>query len=222
MVERIRQQNPMLILGGNIGKNKTTPNEQAAEDYITCLRALHLLVDFFTVNVSSPNTPGLRELQEKEPLKKLLQAIMEERNKLNCSKPVLLKIAPDLSEQQLDDIIEIINETGLQGIIATNTTIDRSVLKNERENAEKNGLGGISGKPVKDKSTGVIRYLHQKSGGKIPIIGVGGIHSPEDALEKIKAGASLVQLYTGFIYEGPALTKKINQEFEQYFGHGKA
>lgn len=221
MAERIRLQNPLLIIGGNIGKNKNTPNENALEDYIICFRALHLFVDFFTVNVSSPNTPGLRELQEKEPLKKLLHSIMEERKKLECNKPVLLKIAPDLSEQQLDDIVEIVKETGIHGLIATNTTIDRNVLVKEKENAERNGAGGISGKPLKEKSTAVIRYLHQKSEGKIPIIGVGGIHSPEDALEKIKAGASLVQLYTGFIYEGPQLTKKINLRFEQYFGHGK-
>jgi dihydroorotate dehydrogenase len=221
MVERIRQQHPRLIIGGNIGKNKNTSNEHAADDYIICFRALHLFVDFFTVNVSSPNTPGLRELQEKEPLKKLLKSIMEERKKLECEKPVLLKIAPDLNHEQLDDIIEIVFETGIHGLIATNTTLDRSVLKHDAALAEKNGAGGISGKPLKEKSTAVIRYLYQKSGGKIPLIGVGGIHSAEDALEKIKAGASLVQLYSGFIYEGPALTKKINQELEKYFNNVK-
>ncbi len=221
MAERIRMQNPQIIIGGNIGKNKNTANENAEEDYIICFKALHLFVDFFTVNVSSPNTPGLRELQEKEPLKKLLKSIMMERKKLECTKPVLLKIAPDLTEQQLDDIIEIVTETEIHGLIATNTTIDRTVLKHEKKRAEKNGMGGISGKPLKDKSTAVIRYLHTKSDGKIPIIGVGGIHSAEDALEKIKAGASLIQLYTGFIYEGPTLTKKINKEFEQYFSDGK-
>ena len=221
MVERIRQQHPRLIIGGNIGKNKNTSNEHAADDYIICFRALHLFVDFFTVNVSSPNTPGLRELQEKEPLKRLLKSIMEERKKLACEKPVLLKIAPDLSHEQLNDIIEIVFETGIHGLIATNTTLDRSVLKQDAALAEKNGAGGISGKPLKEKSTEVIRYLSQKSGGKIPIIGVGGIHSAEDALEKIKAGASLVQLYSGFIYEGPALTKKINLSFEKYYTNGK-
>lgn len=221
MVERLKEQNPQLIVGGNIGKNKITSNENAGDDYIACLRALHLYVDFFTVNVSSPNTPGLRELQEKEPLTRLLQSIMAERKKLDCNKPVLLKIAPDLSEDQLDDIIEIVFETQIHGIIATNTTLDRSVLKNDFARAEKNGPGGISGKPLREKSTAIIRYLHQKSGGKFPIIGVGGIHSAEDALEKIKAGASLVQVYSGFIYEGPSLTKKINLQFEKYFSHGQ-
>ena len=218
MVDRLKKQNKQIIIGGNIGKNKITSNEEAKNDYLICFHALHDYVDFFTINVSSPNTPGLRELQEKEPLKQLLKSIMEEREKLKSKKPVLLKIAPDLSEQQLDDIIEIIIETQLQGIIATNTTIDRSVLKQEKAEAEKNGAGGISGKPLLDKSNAVIAYLHQKSKGIIPIVGVGGIHSAEDAIEKLKAGASLVQIYTGFIYEGPALTKKINLAFEKHLG----
>lgn len=196
-----------LIIGGNIGKNKITPNEDAVSDYIKCFDKLFDVVDYFVVNVSSPNTPGLRELQEKEPLKKILSTLQTRNQKNGISRPILLKIAPDLSDSQLDDIIEIVNESGIAGVIATNTTIAREGLKNEM----KSESGGLSGKPLTKRSTEVIRYLSEKSNKAFPIIGVGGIHSPEDAIEKMQAGASLVQIYTGFIYEGPGLIKKINK-----------
>ncbi len=197
------------IIGGNIGKNKVTPNENAIDDYLECFNQLHDLVDYFVVNVSSPNTPGLRELQDKEPLLKILNALKLENAKLPVPKPILLKIAPDLTDSQLDDIVEIVAESKIDGIIATNTTISRDGLKSDEKLLQE--AGGLSGKPVKDRSTDVIRYLHSKSNGSFPIIGVGGIHSAEDALEKLDAGASLVQIYTGLIYEGPALIKDINK-----------
>jgi dihydroorotate dehydrogenase len=196
-----------MIIGGNIGKNKITPNEDAVSDYIKCFDRLFEVVDYFVVNVSSPNTPGLRELQEKEPLKNILNALQRRNQKNNISRPILLKIAPDLSNSQLDDIIEIILETQIAGVIATNTTISRAGLFSE-DNL-RNESGGLSGMPLKTRSTEVIRYLSEHSGKAFAIIGVGGIHSPEDALEKINAGATLVQIYTGFIYEGPSLVKKI-------------
>jgi len=197
-----------LIIGGNIGKNKVTPNEEAVNDYVICFDRLFDLVDYFVVNVSSPNTPGLRELQEKEPLLHLLNTLQQRNNKSGISRPVLLKIAPDLTNEQLDDIVEIVLQSGIAGVIATNTTISREGLNGARK-AE---TGGLSGKPLTKRSTEVIAYLAKKSGGKFPIIGVGGIHSPEDALEKLRAGASLIQLYTGFIYEGPGLMKRINKK----------
>ena len=198
-----------LIIGGNIGKNKLTPNEDAVSDYIKCFDALFDVVDYFVVNVSSPNTPGLRELQEKEPLKNILNALQKRNSKNGISKPILLKIAPDLSNDQLDDIVEIVAETKIAGVIATNTTIERSNLRTGGRVVSE--TGGLSGKPLTKRSTEVIRYLSEKSNKAFPIIGVGGIHSPEDAIEKLNAGASLIQLYTGFIYEGPALIKRINK-----------
>lgn len=203
-----------VIVGGNIGKNKDTPNEMAIKDYIRCFEVLFPYVDYFAVNVSSPNTPGLRELQDKAPLTDLLKALRTENQKQTAAegvkaKPILLKIAPDLSEAQLLDIIAITQDTGIDGIIATNTTIDRAGLRSEESQTQEKG--GLSGKPLADRSTEVIRFLTDKSMGQIPIIGVGGIHTPGDALAKIKAGAVLVQLYSGFIYEGPGLVKKINQ-----------
>ncbi|MBI3136802.1 MAG: quinone-dependent dihydroorotate dehydrogenase [Bacteroidetes bacterium] len=198
-----------LLIGGNIGKNKVTPNEQAEEDYVLSFEALFDQVDYFVVNVSSPNTPGLRDLQEKEPLKKLLNRLQTLNRTKVHSKPILLKIAPDLTNEQLDDIIEIVTETKIAGVIATNTTIERKNLLSEKQVVEQ--AGGLSGRPVRERSTEVIRYLSQKSGKAFPIIGVGGIHSAADALEKIDAGATLVQVYTGFIYEGPALVKRINK-----------
>ena len=205
-VERLKKNNGVLI-GGNIGKNKVTPNEDAVNDYEICFEALFPYVDYFVVNVSSPNTPNLRALQEKEPLKKLLQTL--ENNKLQTTnhKPILLKIAPDLTDEQLLDIIEIVNETKIAGVIATNTTLSREGLQSE----SKAEMGGLSGKPLTKRSTEVIRFLSEKSNKSFPIIGVGGIHSADDAIEKLEAGASLLQLYTGFIYEGPALIKKINK-----------
>ena len=212
VVKRLRKKRTQILIGGNIGKNKLTPNEDATSDYIKCFDALYPFVDYFVVNVSSPNTPNLRELQEKEPLKKLLSDLMD----INCSKrkikPILLKIAPDLNQSQLDDIIEIVTETKIDGIVSSNTTISRDGLSYTDEQIKKVGAGGMSGQPLRDRSTEVIRYIHEKSNGRIPIIGVGGIMSKEDALEKLDAGASLIQLYTGFIYEGPALVKSINKE----------
>ena len=206
-VERLRKNNGVLI-GGNIGKNKVTPNDQAGEDYRICFDALFPYVDYFVVNVSSPNTPNLRELQEKEPLTALLNEL-QHRNRQNPKpKPILLKIAPDLTDSQLLDIIDIVKETRIAGVIATNTTISREGLVSEN----KSETGGLSGKPLRKRATEVIRFLSEKSNKSFPIIGVGGIHSAEDALEKLDAGASLVQLYTGFIYEGPQLIKDINQK----------
>jgi dihydroorotate dehydrogenase len=210
-VERLKTRNPGLIIGGNIGKNKITPNENALDDYIICFNSLFPYVDYFVVNVSSPNTPNLRELQEKEPLLKLLSGIQDLNRKKSKPKPVLLKIAPDLTDGQLDDIISIISESGIDGVIATNTTISRENLATPKQKLDEIGTGGLSGLPVKDRSTEVIRYLHTKSGGRFPIIGVGGIHSPQDAIEKLNAGAALVQIYTGFIYEGPKLVKRIKK-----------
>ena len=200
-----------VIIGGNIGKNKDTPNEKASEDYLTCFDALYDYVDYFVVNVSSPNTPNLRALQEKEPLMKLLN-LLQKRNDAHATnnhrKPILLKIAPDLTNSQLLDIIEIVQETKIDGVIATNTTISREGLKS----ANKNETGGLSGKPLTKRATEVIRFLAEKSNKSFPIIGVGGIHNAADALEKLKAGADLIQLYTGFIYEGPQLIRSINKE----------
>jgi dihydroorotate dehydrogenase len=212
MVARLRNRKASnLIVGGNIGKNKVTPNENALSDYEICFEKLFDLVDYFVVNVSSPNTPNLRELQEKEPLRQLLSSVQQLNEAKPNPKPILLKIAPDLTDTQLDDIIEIVEDCGIAGIIATNTTIDRSGLDTSGTQIEKIGAGGLSGRPLTKRSTEVIRYLHQQSGGRIPIIGVGGIHSIETAREKLAAGASLVQVYSGLIYEGPDLIKRINK-----------
>ena len=210
-VERLKKRKTKTIIGGNIGKNKVTENEDALNDYILNFNALFDYVDYFVVNVSSPNTPGLRDLQEKEPLKHLLFSLMQVNNLKTTQKPILLKIAPDLTDSQLDDIIEIVNETKIAGVIATNTTISREGLILEKDKVEAIGAGGLSGKPVRQRSTEVIRYLATKSNKSFPIIGVGGIHSEQDALEKLDAGADLIQLYPGFIYEGPALVKRINK-----------
>ena len=205
-VERLKS-NTNVLIGGNIGKNKLTPNELATSDYEICFDALYDYVDFFVVNVSSPNTPNLRELQEKEPLTQLLNSLQNKNLARPKQKPILLKIAPDLTNEQLLDIIDIINTTKIAGVIATNTTISREGLQSEN----KVETGGLSGKPLTKRATEVIRFLAENSNKSFPIIGVGGIHSAEDALEKLEAGASLIQLYTGFIYEGPALIKKINK-----------
>jgi len=208
-VERLKNRPKGVIIGGNIGKNKVTPNEEAWKDYEYCFIKLFPYVDYFAINVSSPNTPGLRELQEKEPLTKLILHVQKLNQQKPKPKPILLKIAPDLSNEQLDDIIEIVETTNLAGIIATNTTIDRSGLQTRKTEIEFIGSGGLSGKAVRNRSTEVIRYLHTKSNGAFPIIGVGGIFNAADAQEKIDAGASLVQVYTGLVYEGPALPSKI-------------
>lgn len=205
-VERLKKNKGVLI-GGNIGKNKLTPNENAVDDYKISFNALFDFVDYFVVNVSSPNTPNLRALQDKEPLTKLLKVLKVENSKKDAQKPILLKIAPDLTDSQLLDIIDIVAETKIDGVIATNTTISREGLISEN----KKETGGLSGKPISNRSTEVIRFLAEKSNKAFPIIGVGGIHSAKDALDKIEAGADLIQLYTGFIYEGPKLIKEINK-----------
>lgn len=209
--KRLTKRISNVIVGGNIGKNKVTPNEEAVNDYLICFDGLFDLVDYFVVNVSSPNTPGLRELQDKKPLSDILNTLMEANRKKPNQKPILLKIAPDLTDDQLMDIIVIVKETKIDGIIATNTTIDRSGLKTDTQEVEEIGAGGLSGLPVQKRSTDVIRFLHEKSNGAFPIIGVGGIDSAQAAQEKLDAGASLVQLYSGFIYEGPALIQKIEK-----------
>ncbi len=212
MVNRLKSGKPEgVILGGNIGKNKVTPNENAINDYLICFEKLYDYVDYFVVNVSSPNTPGLRDLQDKGPLTKILSALMDAGRKKPSSKPILLKIAPDLSNGQLDDIIDIVKDTGIAGVVATNTTISRDNLVTDPNKIQKIGNGGLSGAPLRDRSTEVIRYLHQKSKGAFPIIGVGGIDSPDAVKEKLDAGASLVQIFSGFIYQGPGLVKKINK-----------
>jgi dihydroorotate dehydrogenase len=212
-VEQLKKDH-RVIVGGNIGKNKATPNADAIKDYLICFEALFEYVDYFVVNVSSPNTPGLRELQDKKPLTNLLKKLKRQNSKQakklkRKEKPILLKIAPDLTDAQLMDIIGIVQETEIDGVIATNTTISRTNLKTPLFITEEKG--GLSGKPLAQRSTEVIRFLAEKSNKAFPIIGVGGIHTAEDALEKLEAGADLVQLYTGFIYEGPGLIKKINK-----------
>ena len=205
-IEKLKR-NKNVIIGGNIGKNKLTPNENAIDDYLICFEKLFDYVDYFVVNVSSPNTPNLRELQDKKPLTDLLTKLETRNLEHVTKKPILLKIAPDLTDEQLLDIIDIVNETKIAGVIATNTTLSREGLQSDN----KNETGGLSGKPLRKRSTEVIRFLSEKSNKSFPIIGVGGIHTPEDALEKLEAGASLVQLYTGFIYEGPKLVREINK-----------
>jgi dihydroorotate dehydrogenase len=209
MKKRLELRRSPIIIGGNLGKNKVTPNALADDDYCQGFETLYAVVDYFVVNVSSPNTPNLRALQEKEPLKQLLSRLQELNQRKPKLKPILLKIAPDLTHEQLDDVIEIVLATGIAGLIATNTTLSREGLLSDPAVTQE--AGGLSGKPVSDRSTEVIAYIHKKSNGKIPIIGVGGIHSANDAIEKLKAGASLVQIYTGFIYEGPGLIQDINR-----------
>ena len=207
VIERLKKRNSDVIIGGNIGKNKVTPNENAIEDYLICFKALFEVVDYFVVNVSSPNTPNLRALQDKEPLTKLLNSLQEENNKEQSPKPIFLKIAPDLTDEQLIDIIDIVKVTKIAGVVATNTTIGRDNLLSDK----KEETGGLSGKPVTKRSTEVIRFLADKSNKAFPIIGVGGIYTAADAREKLEAGADLIQLYSGFIYEGPSLVKAINK-----------
>jgi len=206
-VERLKTNRGEVLIGGNIGKNKVTPNDRAVQDYLICFEQLFDVVDYFVVNVSSPNTPNLRALQEKEPLTNLLNTLQNQNNAKTAPKPILLKIAPDLTQGQLDDIIQIVASTKIAGVIATNTTLSRDGLGHPN----KKETGGLSGKPLTNRSTEVIRYLHEKSSGAFPIIGVGGIHSAQDALDKLNAGARLVQLYTGFVYEGPGLIRDINK-----------
>lgn len=209
--ERLNTRRSNVIVGGNIGKNKVTPNESAFDDYTFCINALYEQVDYFVVNVSSPNTPGLRELQEKEPLTKLLKYVIELSRAKPKYKPVLLKIAPDLTTEQLHDIIEILKNTGTDGVIATNTTISRDGLITPKSTLDAIGNGGLSGAPLHARAVEVIRVLRQGLGDEYPIIAVGGIMNEAQGLAMLKAGATLIQLYTGFIYEGPGLIKKINK-----------
>lgn len=215
IVQLKARQNRQIIIGGNIGKNKWTPNEEAANDYLTCFEALFPYVDYFVVNVSSPNTPNLRALQEKEPLQDLLLRLQELNKQQSQPKPILLKIAPDLSNSQIDEIIEIVTYTKIAGLIVANTTISREGLRTPAAQIEQMGAGGISGRPVTLRATEMVKYIHEQSNGKIPMMAVGGIHTAQDALDKLAAGATLVQLYTGFIYEGPALVKAINKALLQ-------
>jgi dihydroorotate dehydrogenase len=205
VVERLKKVKSDIIIGGNIGKNKNTPNINAVDDYILCFEKLFEYVHYFVVNVSSPNTPNLRELQDRKPLSNILNKLQEINNAKPKRKPILLKIAPDLTKEQLSDIIEIVSETKIDGIIATNTTIERKGLISDA----KSEVGGLSGNPVKDKATKVIRFLSEKSNNSFPIIGVGGVFNAEDVKEKKEAGAELIQVFTGFIYEGPKMIKNI-------------
>jgi len=216
-VLRLKKRKSNVLIGGNIGKNKLTPNEKAAEDYLSCLEALYPYVDYFVVNVSSPNTPNLRDLQEKEPLERLLREVKTAMERYAEPKPVLLKIAPDLSNGQLDDIISIVRQTKIDGIIATNTTIDRKLLKTDPKTVAQIGAGGISGRVLKNRSNEVIRYLSQHLGNGFPIIGVGGVFTVKDAIEKLQAGASLIQVYTGMVYEGPGIVKKLKKGIVKNF-----
>jgi dihydroorotate dehydrogenase len=207
-----KRKNHQVIIGGNIGKNKVTPNEDAVNDYVKCFHALYEVVDYFVVNVSSPNTPNLRELQDKGPLLHILGTLVKENQSKPAPKPIFLKIAPDLSQAQLKDIVEIVTATNIAGVIATNTTIAREPLTTDQQRVKEIGAGGLSGKPLTSKSTVVIKYLREHLDKRFAIIGVGGIHSAEDAIEKMNAGADLIQLYTGFIYKGPGLIKQINKK----------
>lgn len=217
MVELLKNRPTNIVIGGNIGKNKITPNENAISDYLICFEKLFPYVDYFVVNVSSPNTPNLRELQDKEPLKALLGAVINANLKKENPKPVLLKIAPDLTNTQLDDVIEIAKELNLSGIVATNTTISREGLVTPKEEVEKLGAGGLSGKPLTKRALEVVKYIVERGEGKIPVIGVGGIHNANDAKKMLDAGACLVQLYSGFIYEGVGLVSEINKELIRDF-----
>ena len=206
---KLQTANCRLVIGGNIGKNKVTPNDNAWKDYEICFTALHAYVDYFVVNVSSPNTPGLRELQKKDSLRKILTNLQTINTKLLNTKPILLKIAPDLTQEQIDDVIDLALEIKLDGLVATNTSISRDQLKTTNHKLQTIGAGGLSGLPLKHRSTEMIKYIHQKTNGQIPIIASGGIFTGADAKEKLVAGASLVQVWTGFIYEGPGIVKEI-------------
>lgn len=210
-----RPSRQRIILGANIGKNKATLNENAESDYLTCLTRLFPVVDYFVVNVSSPNTPNLRELQDREPLTRLLTKLQDYNQSQPAPKPLLLKIAPDLAESQLDDIVAIAAETRLAGVVATNTTTSRGGLSVPDQKVREIGPGGLSGAPLTKLATEVVRYLHQKSEGRLPIVAVGGIMTPDDAIEKLEAGASLIQLYSGFVYHGPSLVRGIHRRLEQ-------
>jgi len=211
IVNRLKKRKARIIIGGNIGKNKKTSNLKAHIDYLKCFEALYNYVDYFAINVSSPNTPELRALQQKEAMRNLLRPLTEKNRNLHVPKPLLIKIAPDLTFSEIDDILEIIAELKIDGVIATNTTVSRERLNLSAEKLKQIGPGGLTGLPLRDHSTRIIKYIHEKTGGKLAIIGVGGIMKPEDAIEKLEAGASLVQVYTGLVYNGPGLVKRINK-----------
>ena len=213
VIKRLKY-NKGVIVGGNIGKNKITDFNNSIQDYLICFEKLYPHVNYFAINVSSPNTEKLRDLQQKDLLKNLLEAIQKKNKSYSFPKPVLLKIGPDLSQDQLIDVIEVIKETSIDGIIATNTTLSRDNLTSSKDLV--NQKGGLSGRPISEKSTNIIKFIHEKSNGSIPIIGVGGIMNPDDAIEKIKAGASLIQIYSGFVYSGPSIVKKINKAIIDY------
>jgi dihydroorotate dehydrogenase len=211
VIQQLKKNKGKLIIGGNIGKNTNTMPSDYTADYVKCFTELHPFVDYFVLNVSCPNVGSHAKLTDKDYLIELITKVQELNNKRKKQRPILLKIAPDLNEIQLDEVIEIVEKTKIDGVVATNTSVNRDGLQASKEQLEIIGNGGLSGKPIKDRSTKVIKYLAEKSNKSFPIIGVGGIHSAEDALEKLQAGADLVQIYTGFIYEGPALVKKINK-----------
>ncbi len=209
-IKKLKKRKNNIIVGGNIGKNTATLNKNANQDYIKCFNELHPFVDYFTVNISCPNVCNLRELQDKDVLLELLSKLKKINASKHKPKPILLKISPDLTFPLIDDTLEVIRKTGIDGIVATNTTTSREELSYSEDYISKIANGGLSGKPLKDRSTEIIKYISKKTKGNLPIIGVGGIMNAEDAIEKLNAGASLVQIYTGFIYEGPSIVKKIN------------
>ncbi|MBW1297448.1 quinone-dependent dihydroorotate dehydrogenase [Aquimarina litoralis] len=210
-ITQLKKNQGKLIIGGNIGKNTDTSPEDYTKDYLQCFEALHPYVDYFVLNVSCPNVSSHAKLNDKDYLIELIEAVQEKNRTFDTQKPIVLKIAPDLNTNQLDEIVELVQETKLDGVIASNTSVSREALKVSNERLDEIGNGGLSGQPIKDKSTAVIKYLSEKSNRSFPIIGVGGIHSAADAVEKLQAGASLVQIYTGFIYEGPKLIRDINK-----------
>jgi dihydroorotate dehydrogenase len=210
-ITQLKKNKGQLIIGGNIGKNTQTKPEDYTKDYLECFNALHPYVDYFVLNVSCPNVGSHAKLNDKDYLLELIGAVQNSNSNFDEQKPILLKIAPDLNDGQLDEIVDLVKETNLDGVIASNTSIDRKDLKTSDNRLTEIGNGGLSGQPIKSKSTRVIKYLADKSNKAFPIIGVGGIHSAKDALEKMEAGADLVQIYTGFIYEGPRLIKQINK-----------
>ncbi|MBO7495567.1 MAG: quinone-dependent dihydroorotate dehydrogenase [Salinivirgaceae bacterium] len=210
-VKNLRRRNRKIVIGGNIGKNSSTPNEKAVDDYVACFQALYDYVDYITVNVSCPNVTNLRELQGQESLERILSALAEQRRQKAVYKPILLKISPDLNFQQIDESLVIIERYGIDGIVAANTSTTRNGLKTSEERIKEIANGGLSGQPLRDRSVEIIRYISEKTGGKLPIIGVGGTMSPADAMAKLDAGATLVQVFTGFIYYGPKLAKDVNK-----------
>ena len=211
-IRNLKKRKTKVIIGGNLGKNTATPNREAVEDYVTLFKGLFNYVDYFTVNVSCPNISDLRELQNQDALLEILNRLQEINQRKSNPKPILLKLSPDLNNKQLDEVIEIVEQTKIDGVVAVNTTISRDGLSSDQKKVADIGKGGLSGKPVKDRSTAIIRYLAEKSNNAFPIIGVGGIFTPEDALEKLNAGADLVQVFTGFIYEGPFIARRINSK----------